>query len=329
MFCLFDVEETPRAVGISPCTGMVTGAYTVGRAREGVLPQYFYYYYLSRDQYKALKMYYTGLRNVIRTETFNTIPCPIPPIEEQIAISKFLDNEILKIDDLVSEQEKLISLLKEKRQAVISQAVTKGLNPNVKLKESNVEWLGKIPEHWNVLKIKRLSVVQRGASPRPIDDPKYFDESGEYGWVRISDVSSNNGILKETEQRLSDLGSSLSVKMEPGQLFISIAGTVGKPCITEIKACIHDGFVYFPKLTLNPWWLFRIFEAGVCYGGLGKLGTQLNLNTDTVGSIEVGIPPADEIESILSFISKSLEQSDGLIAEAQKIINIRRSHWSN
>ena len=114
-------------------------------------------------------------------------------------------------------------------------------------KDSGVEWLGEIPEHWTKIAIKRISTVGRGASPRPIDDPKYFDENGEYSWVRIADVSKSDGYLNTTLQQLSSLGSSLSVKMQPGELFVSIAGTVGKPCITNIKACIHDGFVYFPQ----------------------------------------------------------------------------------
>lgn len=115
-----------------------------------------------------------------------------------------------------------------------------------------MDWLGTVPEHWEVKAIKWLSPVSRGASPRPIDDPKYFDDEGEYAWVRIADVSASDGILRETTQQTSALGSSLSVKIEPGQLFISIAGTVGKPCISAIRACIHDGFVYFPRLELNP-----------------------------------------------------------------------------
>src|SRR5699024_5440067 len=107
-----------------------------------------------------------------------------------------------------------------------------------------------------------------------------------YGWVRIADVSASDGVLKETTQTLSTLGASLSVKLEPGEMFLSIAGTVGKPCITKIRACIHDGFVYFPDLGIDNRFLYRIFEAGSCYKGLGKMGTQLNLNTDTVGGIK-------------------------------------------
>ena len=187
-------------------------------------------------------------------------------------------------------------------------------------RDSGVEWLGRVPSHWNVLKIKRLSQVKRGASPRPIDDPKYFDDDGEYSWVRIADVSASDGMLTSTTQRMSPLGSSLSVKIQPGDLFVSIAGTVGKPCISGIRACIHDGFVYFPSLAIPPRYLFRLFEEGTCYAGLGKLGTQLNLNTDTIGSISIALPPPDELEGVLAFLNRETAKIDALIAEQEKLI---------
>lgn len=108
--------------------------------------------------------------------------------------------------------------------------------------------------------------------------------------------------------------------MEPNQLFVSIAGTVGKPCITQIKACIHDGFVYFPQLSIEPKFLFRIFEAGACYAGLGKMGTQLNLNTDTIGSIKIAVPPPEEICKLLEFIDYENSKLDTLRAEAERAI---------
>lgn len=189
-------------------------------------------------------------------------------------------------------------------------------------KPSGVKWLGEVPGHWKVKSIKWLSPVQRGASPRPIDDPKYFDDEGEYAWVRIADVSASDGVLRETAQRLSELGCSLSVKIHPGELFISIAGTVGKPCISAIKACIHDGFVYFPTLKIPPIFLYRIFEAGVCYGGLGKFGTQLNLNTDTIGSIRIALPPDNELEEILVFLDRETGKIDALIAEQLRLVEL-------
>jgi type I restriction enzyme S subunit len=192
----------------------------------------------------------------------------------------------------------------------------------LKMKETSIPWLGKIPEHWGVKPIKNISKVQRGASPRPIDDPSYFDDAGEFSWVRISDVSASNGILYNTEQKLSESGASCSVKRYPGDLFLSIAGTVGKPCILGIKACIHDGFVYFDKLNINVWLLYRIFEAGYCYKGLGKLGTQLNLNTDTVGMIRIPFPPLDEQRAIAEYLDKTTAKIDGLIAAQEHLIEL-------
>ncbi|MEI7732027.1 MAG: restriction endonuclease subunit S [Verrucomicrobiota bacterium] len=191
-----------------------------------------------------------------------------------------------------------------------------------KYKDSGVEWLGQVPEHWTVISIKWTSPVKRGASPRPIDDPKYFDDEGEFAWVRIADVSACDGVLKETTQRLSELGSSLSVKISPGELFISIAGTVGKPCLSAIKACIHDGFVYFPTLKIAPQFLYRIFEGGTCYGGLGKWGTQLNLNTDTIGSIRIALPPSDELMQILAFLDRETAKIDELVAEQKRLMEL-------
>lgn len=190
-------------------------------------------------------------------------------------------------------------------------------------KDSGVEWLGEVPEHWTVIALKWLSPVFRGASPRPIDDPIYFDDEGEFGWVRIADVTASpDGYLYETTQKLSALGSSLSVKLDPGELFLSIAGSVGKPCITKIKACIHDGFVYFPWLSIDQRLLYRVFESGLCFGGLGKMGTQLNLNTDTVGGIIIAVPPAPELSKALTFLDHETARIDALIEEQQRLIKL-------
>jgi type I restriction enzyme S subunit len=187
-------------------------------------------------------------------------------------------------------------------------------------KPSGVDWLGDLPEHWEKRAIKWESSVLRGASPRPIDDPRFFDEEGEYAWVRISDVTAAGMYLSETEQRLSTLGSSLSVKLQPGALFLSIAATVGKPAITNIKCCIHDGFVYFPRFKGDPRFLFYVFASGEPYKGLGKLGTQLNLNTDTVGSIIAGFPQMSEQCAIANFLDAETAKLDKLVAKKRELI---------
>ncbi len=245
---------------------------------------------------------------------------PIPSLEEQRGINSFLKKETERIDALIAKKQRQIGLSQEKRSSLISHAVTKGLDPNVKMKDSGIEWLGKIPEHWTLIKIKHLSMVKRGASPRPIDDPKYFSEEGEYSWVRIADVTASSRYLENTTQKLSDLGKKWSVPLEPGDLFLSIAGSVGKPIITKIKCCIHDGFVYFPNYKYNSEFLYYIFASGQPYFGLGKLGTQLNLNTDTVGDIYIGLPPNDEQKEIVELLDCETARIDALINKVKESI---------
>jgi type I restriction enzyme S subunit len=170
-----------------------------------------------------------------------------------------------------------------------------------------------VPAHWQIKPLKWESPVLRGASPRPIDSEIYFDDDGEYAWVRIADVSAAGMYLRETSQRLSELGRSLSVALEPGALFLSIAGSVGKPCITAIKCCIHDGFVYFPFFRGDSRFLYYLFASGEPYKGLGKLGTQLNLNTDTVGAIVAGIPGPREQHLIADFLDHETAKIDALV----------------
>ncbi len=196
-----------------------------------------------------------------------------------------------------------------------------------KYRDSDIEWIGKVPEKWVVKRIKRMCRVRRGASPRPIDDPIYFDEEGEYGWVRISDVTASNKYLKTTEQRLSDYGKKFSVPLSPGRLFLSIAATVGVPIITKIKCCIHDGFVYFIGLKENPEYFYYLFSSGQLYAGLGKLGTQLNLNSDTVGMIFVPVPSANEQSSIVQYLNTEilkLQEIESRYRRAIALLNEKR-----
>ena len=191
-----------------------------------------------------------------------------------------------------------------------------------KYKDSKVQWIGEVPIHWDIKRIKRFAQVKRGASPRPIDDSKYFDDNGEYAWVRIADVSASGRYLKKTTQVLSKIGASLSVKQSPGDLFISIAGTVGKPIITKIKCCIHDGFIWFDNPKFNKDFLYYIFLSESPYQGLGKLGTQLNLNTDTIGQIFIPVPSNKEQRRIASYLDKTCAAIDKAIEAKQKQLEI-------
>jgi type I restriction enzyme S subunit len=251
----------------------------------------------------------------LNAEKVRNIPVFLPDEATQQAIANFLDSETARIDALVAKKQRLIELLHEQRTALITRAVTKGPDGSVPMKESGVEWLGEIPADWEVKKIKRLCLVRRGASPRPIEDQVYFDDEGEYAWVRIADVTASERYLEETTQRLSELGRSKSVPLDPGELFVSIAGTVGKPIITRIKCCIHDGFVYFVYLRESREYLYYLFSCGEPYKGLGKLGTQLNLNTDTIGDIYLPRPSMVEQERIVSYLDAEAAKINALIGK--------------
>lgn len=293
------------------------------RVNQSLIDSQFMYYFTQSAVYwdwLRTNFIQATIQNV-SAERYASLIVPVPPKDEQKLIIKQIKKITTKINTLIDKKEQIIKLLQEKRTALITQAVTKGLDSTVPMKDSGVEWLGEVPAHWKVLKIKRLTMVKRGASPRPIDDPKYFDDEGEYAWVRIADVTASNRYLETTTQRLSPLGMSLSVKPHPGDLFLSIAGSVGKPIITKIKCCIHDGFVYFPHYKGNPEFLYYIFASEQPYGGLGKLGTQLNLNTDTVGDIYIGYPPDQEQEDIIYFLDQETAKIDALVAKIQEAID--------
>ena len=261
-------------------------------------------------------------------EKFSEFWIAVPSKKEQKLIADYLDRETTQIDNLIAAKEQMLTLLEEKREALISHAVTRGLDPNVSFKRSGLDWLGDIPQHWQFCQIRRLSPVKRGASPRPIDDLKYFDDDGEFSWVRISDVTASRKYLTQTTEKLSVLGSSLSVKLYPETFFVSIAASVGKPIITKIKCCIHDGFVYFPYLRINNNFLYYLFEGGQLFKGLGKLGTQLNLNTETIGSIHIPIPPDDEIEMIVDFLDYETAKIDKLVAAIKDSITLLKERRS-
>lgn len=333
------VQAGDLVVSIGPSFGKVmivppelAGAnLTQGTARVAPAPnvnvKFLYWALQAKPTFAYWESVVSGATfSALNLEPLSRTPIPVHDYTTQRVIANFLDAETARIDALVEKKKRLSELVLARHVAVVSQAVKRGLDAQVETRDSGTDWIGAVPLHWQVKRIKRLCQVRRGASPRPIDDPVYFDDEGEYAWVRISDVTAAGRYLRETEQRLSVIGSSKSVKLEPGALFLSIAGSVGKPVITTIKCCIHDGFVYFVGLTEEPEFLYFVLGTGDAYGGLGKLGTQLNLNTETVGNIRVPVPPRDEQEAIVAFLDGKSKKVDYLIATLTSQIELLNEH---
>lgn len=175
-----------------------------------------------------------------------------------------------------------------------------------------------------VKKIKEFAKVRRGASPRPIDDPKYF--GGQVGWVRIADVTASRKYLRSTTQYVSKLGESFSVRVNKGDLVISIAGTVGRPIIIDTPSCIHDGFVQIYDFKESDveflYYYLQFLEKGLIR--YGQSGTQTNLNIDIVSNIKLncfGKEIESKIASIIGTADKAIEQTEMLIAKYLKIKN--------
>ena len=190
IFCHFDVEETPRTVGLSRFDGMITGAYTVYKVNaEKFCPEFLYYFYLNLDTGKRLKPLYKGLRNTIGKDIFGEFKTFIPNYSEQVKISNFLDQKVTEIDQAIAIKKQQIALLNERKQIVIQKAVTQGLDPNVPMKDSGVEWIGQIPEHWNVIRAKYLF--------------KEVEERSVLGNEELLSVSHLTGVTPRSEKNVS------------------------------------------------------------------------------------------------------------------------------
>src|SRR5690606_3560427 len=217
-----------------------------------------------------------------------------------VAIAAFLDRETAKIDSLIDEQEKLIALLTEKRQASIVRAVTKGLNANVRLKDSGVPWLKDVPVHWEVKKLRYVANVVRGASPRPAGDPRFFASDSESGvncpWVTVAEVTKDENVfLNEVVEYLTPTGVEHSQIFEAGTLIFTNSGaTLGVPKILAIDCCANDGILAFRRLSDNVdirfLYYFLLTTTERLRTEMKQGGGQPNLNTGIVKEMSVALP---------------------------------------
>jgi type I restriction enzyme S subunit len=173
LMCLFDIDVTPRCVGYINNKGIVSAAYSEIAPITDIYTKYYYYWYLMLDFDKQLLHLSKNLRNSLSNEDFMALPIVKPSLEEQQQITSFLDKKTSEIDKTIEKDTLLIELLQEKRTALINHVVTKGLDPEIPMKESGIEWIGEIPEGWEVKKIKdvasvRISNVDKKSKP---DEP--------------------------------------------------------------------------------------------------------------------------------------------------------------
>jgi type I restriction enzyme S subunit len=246
-----------------------------------------------------------------------------PPHQEQSSIAAFLDRETAKIDALVAEQEKLIELLKEKRQAVISHAVTKGLDPNVPMKDSGVEWMGEVPEHWAVMRLRHFADVLRGKfTHRPRNDPAYYD--GEYPFIQTGDITSAQRFITSYKQTLNELGASVSKEFPKGTLVMAIAANIGDVAILDFPAFFPDSIVGLaPHEGVDLFFLYRLMQAMKSPMLMtATISTQMNLNVEQIISLSAPRPPLVEQKAIVEHIDAECSALEEMTFEAQRAIDL-------
>ncbi|MEW6065148.1 MAG: restriction endonuclease subunit S [Bacillota bacterium] len=316
IFCLFDIDETPRAVGLSSLHGMITGAYDVFQP-VNINGKYLYYYYLSIDNVKGLKPLYTGLRKVINIQTFLGTKLPMPRKEEQDQIVRFLDWKLAKINKLIRAKKKQIELLNEQKQVIINNAVTKGLDPNVPMKDSGIEWIGTIPEHWKVLYLSQTATEQ-SISNKDIHNQNLLSLS--YGKIINKDINTTDGLLPasfDTYQivhngniilRLTDLQN------DHKSLRVGLATQTG--IITSAYTCL------LPRKNVIPEFLYLLLHSyDICkvFYGMGG-GVRQSIGFDDIRRLLIPVPPLKEQKQIVDFCYAKSNLIEGLLVSIEKEI---------
>jgi type I restriction enzyme S subunit len=281
--------------------------------------EFIYYIFNSGQPYLGLGKLGTQLN--LNTETVGGITIGLPPLDEQKTIARFLDHKTKQIDDLIAKKEALIEKLDEKRTALINHAVTKGLDPNVPMKDSGVEWLGEIPKHWEVIKVKYLTKILRGKfTHRPRNDPRFYD--GQYPFIQTGDVANANKFIMEYTQTLNDNGYAVSKEFPSATLVMTIAANIGDMAILNFNACFPDSIVGFlPSKMTEIFFLYYLFSSmNKQFLSTAVLNTQLNLNVERISNLLTVIPPLHEQMKITKFLDKGLQNIDQQKAKIQEAI---------
>lgn len=306
--------------------GCVSPAYTVLSATKEISPCFYRHLFKSRPYISALQATTDSLRDgkSITFEQFGAIPLILPSIDEQETIANFLDHETAKIDTLIAKQQQLITLLKEKRQAVISHAVTKGLNPNAPMRDSGVEWLGEVPAHWGVSSIGYHAQISTGATPDR-SEQSYWD--GDIPWIKTGEVKYDE--IFETEEYITEsavLNSSVKIS-PPGTLLMAMYGqgvTRGRVAILGVAATYNQACaaINADGRFFNQYLRYYFMAAYHAIRDGGNETSQMNLNADIVGKFKVTIPEIHEQHQVVKFLDATLKRFDYLLEKASSAIEL-------
>ena len=276
---------------------------------------------LTREQFSVFSTSTTGLAN-LNSEIIGNIHIVVPPVNEQLKVIEYLDTETTRIDNLIAKQEKLIELLEEQRKSIISHAVTKGLNPNAPMKDSGVEWLGEVPEHWDVAVVKRAFIVKLGKMLQPdqkdeTDVIKKYLKASNLTWDGVKDIDNEMWFSKNDLKKL---------KLEIGDLLVAEGGDVGKSCIFDS----NEEFYYQnsvnrvrgQKNNANKflyYWLFTLKYSGYI-DILCNKSTIAHFTAEKLNETILLLPDSVEQNEIIAYLERENGKINQLILKQQSLI---------
>lgn len=318
IFCLFDIDETPRTVGMSRIQGMITSAYTRMRVIGDTDSRFLEWYFLDIDNHKKLRPFYTGLRKVVTKERFLAMRMALPPLEEQVGIAEFLDRETAQIDALIEKQRLLVEVLKERRNAVILKSVTSGLNEDAEFQSLDSLWLSRVPMHWAVGSLKWFARLQTGGTPRGAE----AEAEGPYPWLRPDDLNELGNPSSATRYIDQEGASQLNIAQSGATLICCIGGSLGK------SGQIIEPAYFNQQITSVTWNMNRRYLYYLISGlkeairSLSVGNTLPILNNEKLGGLKIVVPPIDEQGLICEFIESKLQKIDGLIQAAIDTVDL-------
>ncbi|WP_404345775.1 restriction endonuclease subunit S [Vreelandella venusta] len=319
-------------LGIFGVSATTNQACCVLSGSKSISPRFAFYWLLAFKD-TIISLYATGGGQPnINQETIANLRLLAPSLADQAVITSFLNHETARIDALVEEQQRLIALLKEKRQAVISHAVTKGLDSDVPMKDSRLEWLGEVPEHWGVRGLTKLIgpvVDYRGRTPTKVDDGVFLITARNIRNGRIDYEISKEYVTPESVKSLLERG-----KPAIGDLLFTMEAPLGQVALIDrTDIALAQRIVKFRAvkgLMINTYLMYWLMSTG-CQARMETLATgstALGIKASKLGMIECPVPPVTEQIEIVNLIERENSKHDILLAEAQTNIDLLRERRS-
>ena len=316
-----------RALGVSEYTGIVSPAYCIYRGKQNMCAKYFHYLFRTDVYANLFKQYSTGIidsRLRLYPDKFLSLKCQVPPLGVQRRIADYLDRKCNQIDAIIARQQEVIEKLKAYKLSIITEAVTKGLNPDVPMKESGVEWIGKIPEHWQVPKIKYLATIASGGTPDR-SHPEYWN--GSINWAKTGELQNNE--LYKTEEKITELAleNSSARVFSVDTILVAMYGqgkTRGMTALLKVPSATNQACagitVYSTDITVSYLWLFLMGAYDAIREKANGSG-QPNLSSALIADFNVTLPPIEEQMHICKTVAMRLPNIDHLIERKKTIID--------